>query len=129
VLFVEDEGVEDAEGFVDGPAEGKVVDELVADDAGFVDEEEAAVGDAILFFENVEAAGDRFIEIGDEGVGDSLDPSFGLGGAEPGEMGKAAVDGTADDLGASFLKVFESLLEGMEFSGTDEGKVEGVKEE
>ena len=93
-----------------------------------VDEEEAAIGDAIVFFQDMEGARDCFVDIGDERIGNALDSPFGFWSIEPSGMGKAAIDGAADKLSISLFKFFELFLEGVKLCWTDEGKIKRIEE-
>lgn len=142
MLFEVLEGVDGAEALFDGAAEGHVVDDLVADDAFLIDEEEAAVsdelaldGDVFVFVhddvarEDVVVLGDGLVDISDEGVADALNAALGAGGVEPGPVGEFGVGGAADDGDVAGFELGEFLLEAVEFGGADEGEVLGVEEE
>lgn len=142
VLFEVLEGVDDAEALADGASEWHVVDDLVADDALFVDEEESAVGDefafdlevafgvnGVLASEDVVVFGDGFVDVGDDGVGNAVDAALIARGLEPGPVAEFGVGGAADDGDVAFFEFREFFLEADEFGGADEGEVFGVEEE
>ena len=48
VFFNEDKGVNNAQGFVYVASDGQVIDDLMADDAVFIDEKRGAHGDSVI---------------------------------------------------------------------------------
>src|SRR3989338_5143519 len=114
---------------MDTTAQRKVIDNLMADNPFFVDQEEPAIGNTDPFNKDVIVGSDGFAEIGDQGIGDSLDTALFFGGVDPCQMRKVRIHRTADDLDAPFFKLGEILLEGMELRRTDEGKIKRIEKE
>ncbi len=125
--FGELESIDHAEHFVDITSEGEVVDDLVAHDTGFVDEEGSPQRDTGSKVEVV-AFGDFFGDIGDQWVLNVADTAFVDWGIFPGQVGEVGVDGDTDDFDTAGFKFFEAVVEGDDFGRADEGKVEGIKE-
>jgi hypothetical protein len=122
------ESLEYAEGFVNGTSDGEVIDGGMLDDAIGVDDEEAAECDSIVG-EDAVVGGDLFIEISGEGVVESVDAAGVARAFGPGEVGKFAIDADADDFGVELEELIGAVGEGEDFSGADEGEIEGVEEE
>ncbi len=136
------EGIDDAEALADGAAERHVIDDLMADDAFAVDEEESAVGDELAFDdelavfirviiagEDVVVFGNGFVDIGDERVFHALDAAFVLRRLEPGPVGEFRVGGAADDGDIAFFEFGKFFLEAMKFGRADEGEILRIEEE
>ena len=136
------EGIDGAEALADGASERHVVDDLVADDAFFIDEKEAAVGDEFagddgfarlivihIAGEDIVGFGDRLVDVCDERVGDALDTTLVPWGLEPCPVGEFGIRGAADDGDVAALELGELFLEAVEFGGADEGEILRVEEE
>lgn len=142
VFFEVLECIDDAEALADGAAERHVVDDLVADDALHIDEEEAAVSyeftgddgiavfvDVVIACEHVVVFGDGFVDVGYERVVNALDAAFVFRGLEPGPVGKFGVGGASDDGDVALFKLAEFFLEAVKLCRADEGEVLRVEEE
>jgi len=125
---MEDQGVNHPEHLIHGAAERQVVDELMSNHPFFIDQEEAAVSDSVFFFQDVETPRDRFVQIGDDRIGDSLDAALCLRHRKPSVVGKAAIDGTADNLGIPFLEFLQLFLKGVDLRRADKGEIEWIEE-
>lgn len=136
------EGIDDAEAFADRATKWHVVDDLVANDAIKIDEEEAAVGDefagddgfaffvdAVIACEDVVFFGDGFVDVSNEWVSDALDAAFVFRSLEPCPVGEFGIGGATYDGDVTLFELFEFLLEAVEFGRADEGEVLGVEEE
>lgn len=88
------ERLDEADGLVDGAADGEVVDGDLAEDALGVNDEEAAEGDALVLEEDTVVARDLHVPVGDQRelqVGAETALVAGL--ARPGEVGVGRVGG------------------------------------
>jgi hypothetical protein len=122
------EGLDHSEGFIDGASERQVIDDLVSDNACFVDEEQAAEGDCIVE-QNIVIPGDLLFDVSDKGVVYSADATFGARDVSPSEVGEFAVDRNADDFDAQVIEFFDSVGESDNFGWANEGKVQRVEEQ
>lgn len=124
------QGVHDADGLVDAAAEGHIVNQAVAHNAGFVDEEEAAVGNFVaLLCQHVVGCGNVLVNVGHERVGYALNAALVARGVGPGPVAELAVCGATDNNGVALLKLGQSILEADELCGAYEGEVLGVEEQ
>ena len=121
------EGFDHSESFVDRATQGQIVDDLMANDSIFVDQEQATQGDGVSD-EYVVVSGDLFIQIGDQRVLDRSDAPLVARDVSPGEVRKVAIDRHADDFDSQVVEFFGPLGEGDDFGWADEGKVEGIEE-
>ena len=95
VLVGELEGVDEAEGLVNGAADGEVVDCDLAHDAVGVDDEEATEGDAFFFDEDAVVFGELVVLVGEERDVDVAEAAVAAGGVGPGEETWRFVRGVA----------------------------------
>lgn len=136
------ESVHDAQGFFNRAAKREVVDQLVADDAVFVDEEETAVGDElsgdldVAIFVNFFVSGkyavvrrDGFVDVGHDGVADACNATLFPGGVDPCPVGEFTVRGAAYDGNSALFECCQSFLEADQFRGAYECEVLRVEEE
>ena len=104
VLFEVLESVDHADTFVDGAAKRHVIDNLVANSASFVDEEEATVSYQLTFDlyvvvfvednftgEDIIVFRDCFVDVSNQWVGDAFDATFVLWRIEPCPVGELRV--------------------------------------
>jgi hypothetical protein len=122
------ESFQDAKGFRDAAAEWEVVDDAVADDAGLVNQEQAAKCDSGSLEQNAILFGDFLVQVGNQRIGYAAEAAFLAGEVVPGEVTEHAIDRTAKNDGITLGELFEVLLESDDFGGANEGEVEGVKE-
>jgi len=87
VLVVVLDGLDQAEGLVDGPANRHVVDGDLADGAGRVDDEETPEGDAVTLVEDSVGAGDRLVHVLNDGDVHLAEATLLAGELGPSEVG------------------------------------------
>ena len=91
-----------------------------------IDDEGAAIGQALLLDQHLEIARQRRGRIADQRVLHFLD---GVGGVVPGLVGEMRVGGYAVDFHAQFLEFGVVVGEVAEFGRADEGEIRGVEHE
>jgi len=126
------EGLNEAEGLVDGAADGEVVHGDVAEDALVIDDVGGAEGNAgvlALLNEAAVVAGDLVGDVGEEGHLHGANATLGAGLLGVLHVGEVAVDGAADDLGADLLELGGLVGELADLGGAHEGEIEGPEEE
>ena len=136
------EGVYHADGFINGASQREVVDELVADDAVLVNQEEAAVGDQfpvdfhvavfvnfLVSGQNAVVGGNGLVDVGNDGVAHALDAALVTGGVHPGPVGEFAVRGAAYDGYVTLVEFAQGFLEADQFSGAHKREVLRVEEQ
>ena len=128
MLIIVLEGLNNAKGLIDAAANGKVVDGHGANDALAVDDEETAKGDALLLEKNAILAGDILCKIGNNGNFHLAETALLAGSINPGKVGKLAIDGNGNNLGANLLELSRALGKGNNLSGANEGKIQRVEE-
>ena len=141
VLFEVLERIDHAETLVDGAAKWHVIDNLVADCARFVDEEEATVGYEFTFdfdvvviveddftCENIIIFRNCFVDISDEWVGYAFDTTFVLRGIKPSPVGKLRVSRATYYLDTTCFKLCDFVLEAVKLSWAYECEIFWVKE-
>ena len=140
--FVVDPCVQHANRFIDVAPDGEEVDELVTDNAFFVNQEqpsvrhEIAMGNEVALFvvivvasKNIVVGRDGLVQIGHQWVGHALETAILLGHVEVGSVGFLCVCGDADHSTVAGFKFSELLLECMDLSGTHIGEVTRVEEQ
>ena len=110
VLVCEGERLQQADGLVDRPSNGQVIDGDLPDLAVTVDDEEATEGDSVVLLEHAVGPGDGQVLVSDQGDVDRSQPAGGLLGLDVGQMG---IDRVAGD--ANHLEVI-ILISGFNFS-------------
>ena len=137
-----DPRIQHADGFVHVPSDGEEIHKLVTHNAFLVDEEQTAVrdhfsfGGQVAFFvvvvlpsQHVVVGGDGLVGVCNEGVRHAFDAALVLGHAEVRLVGLCGVGGHTHHRAVARVKFTELLLEGVDFSGADEGEVLGVEEQ
>jgi len=120
--------IDEAQGFVDIAAEREVVDVCRLHDAGLVDEEGAAQGDA-AGQQHAKGACDVLGDVGDHGELDLAEPALIDGRIFPCEVGEVRVDGDGHDLDVLLLELREAVVVREDFGRAHEGEVERVEED
>lgn len=118
------ESGEDAEDFFDGATDGAGRDEGVFDDAGGVDDEESAVGAAVVFVEDTVVFGDAMGGVGQDWVGDFWKIFF-----KPVLVAPFAVGACSENFGVQCSKFCFVFLEAFDFCRTNKGEVTRVEKE
>jgi hypothetical protein len=95
------------------------------DDALGVDEEGAAVGQALTLAEDLEVAGDLERRVAEHRI---LDLADGVGAAVPGLVGEVRVGGDRVDLDPEALELLVVVGQVAQLGGADEGEVGRVEE-
>lgn len=116
------EGLDEADGLVDGAADREVVDGDLAEGALRVDQEEAPEGDAGLLEEDAVVARDLHVLVGDElELEVRAEAALVAVGVGPREVRVLRVGRDGEDLGAELFKVGKTLVEGEDLGRADEG--------
>ena len=143
VFAYELHGIHHAQGFVHRTPDRQVVDQFVAYDAVFVDQEQTPVGyhrgmgglqvslGIVLVFTGQYAEGrcDGFVLVGHDGIGNSSDTALLAGSLQPSPVALLGIGRGGDDLHSARFEFGEFFLKGEELRGADEGEVHRVKEE
>src|SRR3990167_9673829 len=123
MLFMKSQSIKKTQHLVYGTAQRQIIDELVADHSFSVDQKKAAISDPFIFFQHLVSPSNCLVNVGHNGIRNSLNAPFDFGRIEPGGMGKIAVDGASHKLCIAVVKFLHFLLKCMQFSGTDEGEI------
>jgi hypothetical protein len=136
------ERINDAQALTDRAAEGHIVNDLVTDDSGFIDEEKSAIRDEfaadfdvsififdILTCEYIVVFGDGFVNISDERIGDTLNSAVFARGLKPSPVREFRIRGTTDDGNIALFKLTEFFLKTDELRRANEGEIFWVEKE
>ena len=142
MLLKELKGIDDAQCFLDAPAEWEIIDKLMADDPLAINQEDRTVGHHLagsgeipfvikteLPVQHAIGGGDCLIGIGQKRIFHSLNPTLLFGSLEPCPMGLGRVGRAADQRDIALIKLVEFLLESMQFRWADKGEILRVEEE
>lgn len=116
------------QGFVNASAQWQVIDDLMANNAVFVDQEQATHRHT-TFKQDVVVTRDLLVQVRDQGVADFADAAFVAGTVGPGQVREVTVDGDTQDLHVFGCEVAFTIAEGNDFSGADKGEVQRVEEQ
>ncbi len=122
------ERLKDAKRFVDRPADRRVVDRRVLDDAIGVDDEKAAQRDLAVLGQHVVLPGEVLSEVLEERVGEALDAALFAGFLGPREVAELRVHGRAEHLGVELPELAEPVREREDLGRAHEREVEGIEE-
>ena len=96
VLFEELKSLDHSQRFIHATPERQIVDDLVANNAIFVDQEQTSERDSVSH-QDVIVPGNLFVKVGDQRVVDLSNTALISRGMSPGQMREMAVDGNTDD--------------------------------
>jgi hypothetical protein len=97
-------------------------------DVLFVQKEETAESDTFFFDQNTVVASDVLGEIGEDGVLQVSDTALLARSVAPSFVGEDGVNRASNNLAVESFELRNSVREGEDFSGADEGEVKRVKE-
>lgn len=126
VLVGELDGLEDAEGLLDGASNGEVINGGRADDAVGIHDEEAAKGDGLVM-EDPEGAAHLLVQVGDEGHLEGCEATLLAGLPHPGQVAVLRVDGDSVDLGAELGELGGTVVEGRQLGRADKRATQNLR--
>ncbi|RWW90941.1 hypothetical protein BHE74_00001304 [Ensete ventricosum] len=127
VLFVELQGVDQADQLFHVTAQWQVVNDLGANNA-FVVDQECATERHAAFGLNVVGLGDVVLQVGSHGVFDFADAAIIDGSVAPGVVGEMGVDGNGNHFNVTRLEIVHAVVQGDQLRRADEGEVQRVEE-
>ena len=126
------EGLHHSQVLIGVPADGQVVYRSVSHDSLDVDDVGGSKGNTVVILVLAQASegpGDLLVQVGNQGDVHGAEASFLLGLEGVLHVRELGVDGAGEQFAADFLELLGLVVEGDDFSGADEGEVEGVEEE
>jgi len=127
--LVELQSVHHAQHLVDIPSEGQVVDHLVSDHAGTVDEERATQRNIPRRRFHPVRLADAVRQIGHQRIANRTDAAVIDTRVAPGVVCVMGVHRNADDLDLPGLKVVQPVIEGNQLGRANEGEIQRIEEQ
>lgn len=128
VLFDELQCFDHADGFANATAERQVVDNLVANDAFGVDEEQTAKGDAAAE-QHVVSATDVFVQVGDQRILNVADAAFVARHVAPSQVTEVTIDRATEKLDAQVGELLVAVRKCDDLRRADECEIQRIKEQ
>jgi len=123
------EGLDQAQRLVHAAAHRQVVHGDLAESALGVNDEEAPESVSVLREVDAVVAGDLVREVGEQGDVQPAQASLCSGSVHPGQVGEVRVHATGHNLDSKLPELLDSVVEGQDLGGADEGEIKGVEEE
>ena len=115
VTFYKLQGIYNTEGFIHITAEGQIVNNLMLNDAFFVNQEETAQSDTVIRQQDIIAAGNVTVQIRNQWEVQSAQATFGFWGIDPRQVSVMAVYRDTQDLDITFFEFFDFVIKGKDF--------------
>eukprot|EP00695_Tsukubamonas_globosa_P003627 TRINITY_DN742_c0_g1_i10.p1 TRINITY_DN742_c0_g1~~TRINITY_DN742_c0_g1_i10.p1 ORF type:complete len:141 (+),score=52.72 TRINITY_DN742_c0_g1_i10:69-491(+) len=119
------EGLEEAEGLIDGTANGEIVDGDLAESALAVNDEKTTEGDAFLLDEDAVVTRDLLGDVSNDGDLHVAKTALLARGVHPSEMAEVRINGASQNLDADGLELLNTLGESDDLSGQTKVKSKG----
>ena len=130
--FTEDisvlEGLDESQNFINVSTNGGIVHGDVSEDTLIIDDVGGSEGDTGTGDEAAVGVGDVLSDVGNEGDLHFTETTFISGLLAPFGVGELGVDGDTEDFAVVLSEFFGLVGELEDFSGADEGEIEGIEE-
>lgn len=122
-------GLDKAKSLIHTTSDWQVIHGDLSENTLWVNYEEAPERMSIILEEHTVVLTDRVCEVGEEGDGQLAQPTLDTRGGHPCQVSKMTVHGTGYNLSSNGSELFHTIVECEDFSGTNEGEIQWVKEE
>ena len=121
------EGLDESESFINTAADRKVIDGHLSDNTFWINDEQTTKSNAGLLNEDSVVSGDVLVKVWHQGIVEATETSLFARLIDPGQVREVTVSGDTNDLAVDVRELFDSVREGNDLGGTDEGEVERVE--
>jgi len=121
------EGLDESESFINTASDRKVIDGHLSDNTFWINDEQTAKSNASLLNEDSVVSGDVLVEVWHQGIVEATETSLFARLIDPGQMREVTISGDTNNLAVDIRELFDSVREGNDLGGTDEGEVERVE--
>jgi hypothetical protein len=122
------ESLDGSQNFINVSTNGSIVHGDMSEDTLIIDDVGSSEGDTSTGDEAAVGIGDVLGDIGNEGDLHFTETAFISGLLAPFSMGELGVDGDTEDFTVVLSEFFSLVGELEDFSGADEGEIEGIEE-